>query len=188
MASSIVSTTIDENFPVAGRDNDSQGFRDNFFIIKQNFQAAKTEIEDLQSGVARVDTNNNFNLNNITEATLLATPLTVNTTYNSGLTVPSATISWEEGYTHVVRGTTTTHTLLLADFPNNKYCQIRLVLFTTEISGTVFTISGGSIKTTGSPFVSNTITVSSNINPVVVDAFTFDGGINIYLKHVGTFS
>lgn len=188
MTSSIVSTTIDENFPVAGRDNDSQGFRDNFFIIKQNFQAAKTEIEDLQTGVARVDTNNNFNLNNIAEATLLASPLTVNTTYNSGLTAPSATLSWEEGYTHVVRGTTTTHTLQLADFPANKYCQVRIVLFTTEGSGTVFTFSGGAIKTTGSPFTSNTITVNSATNPVVVEAFTFDAGTNIYLRHVGTYS
>ncbi len=32
MASNITTTNLDENFPVAGRDNDSQGFRDNFSI------------------------------------------------------------------------------------------------------------------------------------------------------------
>ena len=38
MASNITYTTIDEQFPVAGQDNDSQGFRDNFSIIKENFR------------------------------------------------------------------------------------------------------------------------------------------------------
>ena len=34
MASNIISSTIDESYPVAGQDNDTQGFRDNFNIIK----------------------------------------------------------------------------------------------------------------------------------------------------------
>ena len=34
MASNINTNTIDENYPVAGIDNDSQGFRDNFTSIK----------------------------------------------------------------------------------------------------------------------------------------------------------
>lgn len=53
MASNIVDTTIDETYPVAGVDNDSQGFRDNFNIIKSNFVAAKAEITELQSNADR---------------------------------------------------------------------------------------------------------------------------------------
>ena len=34
MTSSIVHSTLDGNYPVAGVDNDTQGFRDNFTIIK----------------------------------------------------------------------------------------------------------------------------------------------------------
>ena len=34
MASNIISSTIDDTYPVAGIDNDTQGFRDNFNIIK----------------------------------------------------------------------------------------------------------------------------------------------------------
>jgi len=48
MASNINTTNIDTAFPVAGQDNDSQGFRDNFFNTNQNFVEAKTEIEALQ--------------------------------------------------------------------------------------------------------------------------------------------
>lgn len=51
MASSINPNNISVTFPVAGQDNDSQGFRDNFNNIKTNITSAKTEIEDLQSKV-----------------------------------------------------------------------------------------------------------------------------------------
>ena len=40
---------IDGTYPVAGQDNDSQGFRDNFTNIRNNFSYAASEIGDLQS-------------------------------------------------------------------------------------------------------------------------------------------
>jgi len=51
MASNINPNNIDTTYPVAGQDNDSQGFRDNFTNIKTNFEAAETEIDDLQAKV-----------------------------------------------------------------------------------------------------------------------------------------
>jgi len=48
MASNINPQNIDGNFPIAGQDNDSQGFRDNFTNVKTNLSFAKFEIEDLQ--------------------------------------------------------------------------------------------------------------------------------------------
>ena len=51
MASSINPNNIDGTYPVAGQDNDSQGFRDNFTNIKTNFGYAEDEITDLQSKV-----------------------------------------------------------------------------------------------------------------------------------------
>ena len=49
MTSQITSSNIDGNFPVAGQDNPSQGFRDNFTNTKNNFAYAASEISDLQS-------------------------------------------------------------------------------------------------------------------------------------------
>jgi hypothetical protein len=49
MTSSINPNNIDTTYPVAGQDNDSQGFRDNFTNIKTNFEYAETEIDDLQA-------------------------------------------------------------------------------------------------------------------------------------------
>jgi len=51
MTSSINPNNIDGTYPVAGQDNDSQGFRDNFTNIKTNFQYAEDELNDLESKV-----------------------------------------------------------------------------------------------------------------------------------------
>jgi hypothetical protein len=49
MTSNINPNNIDTTYPIAGQDNDSQGFRDNFTNIKTNFEYAETEIDDLQA-------------------------------------------------------------------------------------------------------------------------------------------
>lgn len=51
MASIINPNNIDGTYPVAGQDNDSQGFRDNFTNTKTNFERARDEITDLQNKV-----------------------------------------------------------------------------------------------------------------------------------------
>jgi hypothetical protein len=51
MSSSINPYNVDGTFPVAGQDNSSQGFRDNFTSIQNNFIFAKAELDDLQSKV-----------------------------------------------------------------------------------------------------------------------------------------
>jgi hypothetical protein len=51
MTSAINPQNIDGAYPVAGQDNDSQGFRDNFTNIKTNFAFAAAEITDLQNNV-----------------------------------------------------------------------------------------------------------------------------------------
>lgn len=78
MASNINSVSIDGNFPVAGVDNSTQGFRENFTIIKDSLAAAKTEIEDLQNkavlkaALTGTELLNDFNGNTIQEANFKA--------------------------------------------------------------------------------------------------------------------
>lgn len=83
MASNINYISIDETYPMAGKDNDSQGFRDNFHYIKNSFSAAKSEIEEIQLYGARTDQANNFNNLNITNANLVNCSQGV---YNGGTT------------------------------------------------------------------------------------------------------
>jgi len=49
MTSAINPNDIDGTYPIAGQDNNSQGFRDNFTNTRTNFQYAANEITDLQN-------------------------------------------------------------------------------------------------------------------------------------------
>ena len=60
MTSNINFIGINEDFPIAGQDNDTQTFRDNFNTIKTSLQSAKEEITELQDTSARLDLNNDL--------------------------------------------------------------------------------------------------------------------------------
>lgn len=49
MTSAINYNNIDEFYPIAGQDNNSQGFRDNFANIKTALSTANSEVSDLQN-------------------------------------------------------------------------------------------------------------------------------------------
>ena len=49
MTSNINYTAVNTTYPIAGEDNDSQGFRDNFTAISAGLAVAKTELTQLQS-------------------------------------------------------------------------------------------------------------------------------------------
>ena len=76
MSSNINPNNIDGAYPVAGQDNNSQGFRDNFTNTKTNFQYAADEITDLQnkavlkSALSGTTLNNNMNGSILSNATV----------------------------------------------------------------------------------------------------------------------
>jgi hypothetical protein len=71
MASAISVTNIDATYPVAGQDNDSQGFRDNFSQIKTQLTTAGTEITSLQSNKASTNATTSFNGHDVGQANLI---------------------------------------------------------------------------------------------------------------------
>ena len=191
MASEIIANTIDENFPVAGQDNDSQGFRDNFNFIKTALNVAKTEITDLQDGAARVDGDNNFNKNNIQNANLVYSTLEANKTLETG-TSTNASLSWTEGYVHVIRAENDI-TVTLVNFPTDNYAKVRLFV-TADTVGRSITLNAnlGTFKDDGnysfSGQTSNTrvVTQLNDLNPTVFDIFTYNGSV-FYISYVGEF-
>jgi hypothetical protein len=60
MASQINQNTIDATYPIAGQDNSSQGFRNNFSAIQTNFGYAYNEISSLQSNAIIRNQNNDL--------------------------------------------------------------------------------------------------------------------------------
>jgi hypothetical protein len=110
---------INENFPVAGQDNDTQVFRDNFDTIKNNFREAKTEVEDLQDNAARKDTTSDFNYNVVTTVTLQDAVLRKKD-YGAASAIPSTQeVSFKEALYHIIKFDKNC-AIELVDFPVNE--------------------------------------------------------------------
>lgn len=73
MASTITdySSLIDVDYPKAGQNNDTQGFRDNFSNIKNALNVADDEITSLQVNLVSLSSSNDFGGNEIKKATLV---------------------------------------------------------------------------------------------------------------------
>lgn len=185
MASAINSTDIDAEYPVAGVDNDSQGFRDNFSTIKNSLATAKSEITDLQNNTAKLNADNDFNGNKIQEADLIATTETV---YSTGNITASQNISFANGHYQTVQVGANV-TLTLADWPDDgKKARLRLQITSDGSSREItFAASGGGEFKSHSDWP-GTFTVASQTNPIIVDFWTIDGGITVFRQTQGSFS
>lgn len=196
MASNIVSGTIDGEYPVAGVDNDSQGFRDNFTIIKDNFAAAESEITDLQDNAARKDADSNFAGNKIISAELdqvteaFTAVGTVNTNQNlSFLNGHYQSILAEDAFT-----------LTLADWPESGvYARMSVEIELADgVSGPIavqFVGEGnavfkndGAFGWTATSSTSLTIQTNSTTDPTIVEFWTTNGGDTVYARYLGVFS
>lgn len=60
MSSNINTNLIDTTFPIAGQDNSSEGFHNNYTAIKNALNTAASEISDLQITAVLKNTNNNL--------------------------------------------------------------------------------------------------------------------------------
>ena len=92
--------SINENFPVAGQDNDTQVFRDNFDTIKTSLRAAQEEITDLENNTARTDQENEFNNNLIRGAVLRYNREGL---FNGGAITSNLTVDYENGNYQIFR-------------------------------------------------------------------------------------
>lgn len=200
MASNIVPNTIDETYPVAGRDNSTQGFRDNFGIIKANFAIAKTEIEDLQNNVIRKDTDNNLIGSEIADADLRAiTQVMYNVTDAS---VSTVSVSFNNGHYHKynLTGSSAAYTLNLLNWPasitSNRYAKMTVELYSTQGIKTVTWTSASAggpasqIKTSSNWPATYSIPLSASATvytSVIAEFWTYDGGTTVYANYLGQF-
>ncbi len=102
MTSLVNPNNIDGTFPVAGQDNNSQGFRDNFTNIKNNFTFLKSEVEDLQAKAVLKEALLNSTLDNdlgTLGTTLNNAQLTAyrETYTDNGTIIGAQTVSYDNG-------------------------------------------------------------------------------------------
>jgi hypothetical protein len=184
---------INENFPVAGQDNDTQVFRDNFDTIKTNFSEAKTEIEDLQDNTARTDTTSEFNYNIVTTVTLQDAVL-LKRNYGAAIVAATQEVSFKQALYHIIKFGANC-AIQLIDFPTAEVdalgigsCgKITLELYGDGTARTLtFTPSGSLVfkKSAGFP---GTLTVTSATNPVFIEIWQHDANV-VFLNYLGPFA
>lgn len=184
--STVTFTNIDEEFPIAGQDNDTQGFRDNFSEIKQGLQAANVELTDLITNVARLDGNNGFLGNEVSNADFLGTTEKV---FNTSNINSNDTIEWSNGLFQNVTVTDDV-TLTLDEWSDNgRLSKMRLAIRSDGASRTITwdAANAGTIRVLSSTFPSPFV-VDSGTDPVIIDVWTSDGGANVYIEYIGKFT
>ena len=175
MASNILTADINELYPVAGKDNDSQGFRDNFKLIKTGLTTAASEITTLQTNTAKLDAGNDFNGNNISEANFIANSEEVFVTDEIAF---SQNIRFINGHYQIltVGGDVT---LTLTDWPaSGKLGKMRLAVKGDGASG--------ALKTDAS-WPENFLAASAS-DPIIIDFWSADAGLTVYGQYHGQFT
>jgi hypothetical protein len=145
MTSQIVTSTLDEDFPVAGQDNDSQGFRDNFSVIKIGLETAASEISVLQETTAKLgsEENNNF-LGGIISNVQLSNAYKITATVSVNQIVVDTA-----DYFKVSKVNSEPIVIEWPENDNNNYIKVRLEI--TAVDGARIVafnngISGGTVK------------------------------------------
>jgi len=184
MASNINFNSIDETYPIAGKDNDSQGFRDNFGYIKNSLESAKSEIEDLQLNTAKTNDDNDFNFQTISSAAFK----NCGEKLHDGTTVSiNTSILFTDGSVQIFN-VTADLTFTLSGFPasaNATTGKMRIQLTGDGTHNVTFNVNAGSIKKNSG--VTNPIAVAGS-GTKIYDFWSYDGGSTVFMDYVGNFT
>lgn len=192
MTSQINYSAINISYPVAGIDNNSQGFRDNFAAISAALAEAYTEITLLQTnGLDVTQPTNNL------QGTIFTNGLYSQFNgvfYNAG-TVGSGGVLINVNNGPIQKVTmSASSTLTFENWPaTGQYAKITLMLIGNQsaaYTATLSTTNSGVLKTpTGwsggvSPV---TVTVGNTGKYEMIEAWTVDGGTTVFVKNIGEY-
>lgn len=186
--------SINENFPVAGEDNDTQVFRDNFDTIKTSLQIAKDEITDLEDNAARLDIDNDFNRTLITRAVMQDN---YEKRFDGGTVITPLVVDFENGSYQIFRfGADTVIEFL--NFPDSNTLPPSVGKLTLELYGDgttrtlTFSTSGGTVLKKNTTFPAPFTVTSQELaagggNPIIIEVWRHKSD-RIFLNYLGQFS
>jgi hypothetical protein len=195
MASNIQPYNIDGTFPVAGQDNSSQGFRDNFTNTRNNFLFAQSEITDLQQKVLVTAALNGQSILNDMAGTKITRPQLsawTQSLYNFGAVSGGATLDFNQGNFQQIY-TSGDISLNFANWPTSTgtgalgygLMRVWIIVTSNSITGKPYTValpntvSVGVTEIAGYNPATQTITFDVAGN-YIFDFSSIDGG-NTYL-------
>jgi hypothetical protein len=189
MTSAINPNNIDGAYPVAGQDNNSQGFRDNFTNTKTNFQYAADEISDLQSKVVLKAALTGTTLDNNMQGSVLSNAVLNDMAYYRlalGSLSGSVAINYAAGMFQTVT-TTGSISLSFLNFPAAGGAGVVTVEITvTDPAYTVTFPAAVSVNTQG---IQGLDTTTNTMEFAAAGTYTFqfttsDGGSSITINQV----
>ena len=196
----ISTTDLDTEFPVPGQDNDSQGFRDNFTVINENFAASKARLEDLETYAVRNEANTTFLALGTGGTARLINPTLQSQTevkYDIGTVNTTKTINFsgeESGnYQTIVLDGDTELTIDAASTPDSGYYQKITLHITASSSLRNLTWDNSlTIKfdNESEDFWNRDTTGISSITVGavhIIELWTYQGSTTYYAKYVGSF-
>ena len=180
--SSINPNNIDGTYPIAGQDNDSQGFRDNFTNTKTNFEYAAEEITDLQNKAVLKSALTGGTLNNNMNGSVLSNAQLQNmseTRVALGTVSGSQTINYAAGpyYTLTTSGSVS---LAFTNFPSaGTVGRVRLQITVASTAHTLTLPSAVSVGTSNIQGISSNVITFNKTGTYEFEFETGDGGSTI---------
>jgi len=192
MASLINPNDIDGAYPVAGQDNNSQGFRDNFTNTKTNFGYAADEITDLQNNVVLKAALTGTTLDNDMGGSSLSDAVIRDfacTRVAIGTVSGSQTINYASGHYQTLT-TSGSVTLAFTNFPtsgNQAFLIVRVTVASTAHTLTLPAAVGTSASAAsvlGIQGISSNVITFNETGTYEFQFHTEDGGTTIYLSEL----
>ena len=187
MASNINPNNIDTTYPVAGQDNDSQGFRDNFTNIKTNFTEAESEIDDLQSKVILKSALTGTTLDNDFDGSLVSSAKIQDfreTVVALGTTNGTLTLNHNAGhyYTVTLNGNGTVAFSNLP--PSGSKGRIQLQVTISSTSHTLTLPAAVTKGVTGIQGISSNVITFNTTGTYIFEFTTTDGGTSVHVEEL----
>jgi len=185
MASNINANNIDGTYPVAGVDNDSQGFRTNFTNIQNNFAYAKSELEDLQSKVLLKSALTGTTLNNNLSGSVISGAEIYDfreTEVDFGTVSGALTIDHSRAHFYNA-STSGSVSISFTNFPvNGKIGRIRFKIAVTNIAHTLTIPSAVNIGVDGIEGLSSNVITFPSTGTYIFEFVTDNQGTTIHIQ------
>jgi len=187
MASNINPNNIDTTYPIAGQDNDSQGFRDNFTNIKSNFTEAESEIDDLQSKVVLKSALTGTTLDNDFDGAVVSSAKIQDfreTVVSLGTTNGTLTLNHNAGhyYTVTLNGSSTVAFSNLPPSGSKGRIQLQVTISSTAHTLTLpAAVTKGIVGVQG---ISSNVVTFNTIGTYIFEFTTTDGGTSVHVEEL----